>query len=137
MASFLTSAVPTGYGGAGGSEIPPWVSHMYIWNQSVPVPSPAPPLPGDGWKDLPRLLGACSCLWRLAHHPGGEWMTFHFAWVLWSFRSGRRWAAICPGLGWVPVCSHQGLVDSCPAACQRLLWKESRFGTALVEVIFH
>ena len=31
--------------------------------------------PGDSWKDLPRLLGACSRWWRPAHCPGGEWMT--------------------------------------------------------------
>ena len=42
----LSSAIPTGYRGAGGSDIPPWVSSMYIWNQSVPAPSPAPPRPG-------------------------------------------------------------------------------------------
>ena len=52
MASLLSSAVPTGYGGTGGSEIPPWVSRMYIWNQSVPAPSPAPPLLG-GWLEGP------------------------------------------------------------------------------------
>ena len=52
MASLLSSAIPTGYGGAGGSEIPPWVSRMYIWNQSVPALSPAPPLP-RGWLEGP------------------------------------------------------------------------------------
>ena len=54
MASLLSSAVPTGYGGAGGSEIPPWVSRMYIWNQSVPAPSPAPPLPGGQLEGPPE-----------------------------------------------------------------------------------
>ena len=71
MASFLTSTIPTGYGGAGGSEIPPWVLHMYIWYQSVLVPSPAPPLP-RGWLEgppeaawvlLPPVM-AGSPLWR-------------------------------------------------------------------------
>ena len=57
MASFLTSAVPTGYGGAGGSEIPPWVSRMYIWYQSVPVLSPAP-LPGGRLEGPPEAAGA-------------------------------------------------------------------------------
>ena len=52
MASLLSSAVPTGYGGPGGSDIPPWVSRMYIWYQSVPAPSPAPPQPG-GWLEGP------------------------------------------------------------------------------------
>ena len=70
--------------------------------------------PGDGWKDLPRPLRACSRLWRLAHQPSGEWMIFHFAWVLRLFRSGRRWAVIRPGSGRVPVCSCWGLADSCP-----------------------
>ena len=93
--------------------------------------------PGNGWKDLPRPLRVCSCLWRPARHPGGEWMTFHFAWVLRSFCSGQRWAAVRPGSGWVPVCSHRGLADSYPAACQRLPWMESWFGAASVEVIYH
>ena len=93
--------------------------------------------PGDGWKDLPRVQRACSRLWRPAHRPGGEWMTFHFAWVLRSFHSGQRWAAIHPGSGWVPVCSCWGLADSCPAACQRLPWMESQFGAASAEVIYH
>ena len=54
MASLLSSAIPTEYGGAGGSEIPPWVSHMYIWNQSVPAPLPAPPLPGGRLEGPPE-----------------------------------------------------------------------------------
>ena len=58
MASFLASAVPTGYGGAGGSEIPPWVLRMYIWYQSVLVPSPAPPLPGRWLEGPPEATGA-------------------------------------------------------------------------------
>ena len=57
MASILTSAVPTGYRGAGGSEIPPWVSRMYIWYQSVPVLSPAPPLPGGRLEGPPEAAG--------------------------------------------------------------------------------
>ena len=44
-ASFLSSAVPTRYGGPGGLVIPPWVSRMYIWYQSIPAPVPAPPQP--------------------------------------------------------------------------------------------
>ena len=137
MASFLTSAVPTGYGGAGGSEIPPWVSRMYNWYQSVPVPLPAPPLPGEQLEGPPEAAGTLPPPVEVGSPPSREWMTFHFAWVLRSFSSGRRWAAIRPGSGWVPVCSHRGLVDSCPAACQRLPWTESRFGTASVEVIYH
>ena len=129
MAYLLASAVPTGYGGAGGSEIPPRVSRMYIWYQSAPVPSPAPPLPGGWWEGPPegggvplQLTEADPPLWRGVDD---------------SFCSGRRWMAVRPVSGWVPICSHQGLVDSCPAASQRLLQTESRFGLASMEVIYH
>ena len=54
MASLLSSAAPTGYGGPGGSDIPPWVSCMYIWYQSVPAPLPAPPRPGGQLEGPPK-----------------------------------------------------------------------------------
>ena len=37
-----------------GFRYPPWVSRMYIWNQSVPAPSPAPPLPGGQLEGPPK-----------------------------------------------------------------------------------
>ena len=88
MASLLSSTVPTGYGGTGDSEIPPWVSRMYIWNQLVLAPSPAPPLPG-GWLEGPPE--AAEGLLPPVEAGSPPWRgvdDFHFAWVLWSFRSG-------------------------------------------------
>ena len=55
-------------------------SHMYISYQLVQVPSPAPPLPGEGWKDLPRLLVSHFRLRRPVHCSDREWMTFCPAW---------------------------------------------------------
>ena len=92
---------------------------------------------GEGWKDLPKLLVSHFCLWRPVHRSGGEWMTFHPAWGQWLFRLGRRWTAVHPGSGWIPVCSHWGPVGSCPAASQRLPWTESQFGPASVEGVYH
>ena len=135
-ASLLSSAVPTGYRGPGGSDIPPWVSRMYIWYQSVPAPLPALLDLGGSWKDLLRPRRACSYMWRLAHCPGGEWMPFHFAWVLRSFRSGRRWPAVRPG-NWVLVGPRWGWADSCPAAGQRLPWMEFRLEVGSAGVAYH
>ena len=52
MASLLASTVPTGYGGAGGSEIIPCISRMYISYQS-----PAPSLPGGRLGGPPEAAG--------------------------------------------------------------------------------
>ena len=52
MASFLASAILTGYGGAGGSEIIPCISRMYISYQS-----PAPSLPGGRFGGPPEAAG--------------------------------------------------------------------------------
>ena len=132
MASFLASTVPTGYGGTGGSEIIPCISHMYISYQS-----PAPSLPGGRLGGPPEAAGV-----PLPFEEAGPLLwwgvdDFPLCRGLWSFCSGRRWTAVHPGSGWVPVCSHQGLVDSCPAASQRLPWMQSWFGPASVEVVYH
>ena len=76
MASFLSSAIPTGYGGPGGSDIPP--GSCTCTSGTSPSQRRRLPLlsPGGGWKDLPKPRRACSYLWRLVHHPGGEWMSF-------------------------------------------------------------
>ena len=39
-----------------GFGYPPWVSCMYIWYQSVPAPSPAPPRPGGQLEGPPEAL---------------------------------------------------------------------------------
>ena len=93
--------------------------------------------PGGSWRDLPRPRRACSYLWKLAHHPGEEWMPFDFAWGLRPFRSGWRWLAICPGLEWVLVGPHWGRANSCPAAGQRLPWMESQLEAGPTGVAYH
>ena len=62
MAS-ITSAIPTGYVGAGGSEIIPCVSCMYISYQS-----PAPSLPG-GWLGGPPEAARVPLLFEEARPP--------------------------------------------------------------------
>ena len=136
-ASLLSSAIPTGYGGTGGSDTPPWVractfGTSQFQHRSLPLLNP-----GDSWKGLPRPQRACSCLWRLAHCPGGKRMPFHFAWVLRSFCFGRRWPAVRPDLGWALVGPHWGRADSCPAAGQRLTWVESRLEAGSAGVTYH
>ena len=136
MASLLTSTTPTGYGGAGGSETPPWVSCMYIWYQSVPVPSPAPPLP-KGWLEGPPVAAwvllppveAGSPLWQgVDDFPLGlEAVVF----LLWPEVGGRPlWFGVgaCPlppGAGWA-------LSGSLPEALMdgALVW--AGFGSGLL-----
>ena len=132
MASFLASAILTGYGGAGGSEILPCISCMYISYQS-----PAPSLPG-GWLGGPPeaagvplpLVEAGSLLWRGAD----DFPPCLGAVVV------PLWPEVDGCLPWFGVGScllPLGLADSCPAASQRLPWMESWFGPASVEVVYH
>ena len=58
MASRLTCAVPIGWGGPGGSEIPPSAPHLVIWYQSAQVLSPTSPLPGGGLTGPPEVAGS-------------------------------------------------------------------------------
>ena len=132
MASFLTSAVLTGYGGAGGSEIIPCTSRMYILYQS-----PAPSLPGGRLGGPPEAAGVPLLLEEAG--PPLWWGVDDFPLCL-GAAVIPLWPEVGshpPWLRWIPVCSHRGLVDSCPAASQRLPWTESRFGPASMEVIYH
>ena len=132
MASFLASAVPTGYGGAGGSEIIPCASCMYILYQS-----PAPSLPGGRLGGSPEAAGVPRPLEEAS--PPLWWGVDDFPLCLgaavvplWPEVDGRP-----PWLGVGSCLLPPGLVDSCPAASQRLPWTESWFGPASMEVIYH
>ena len=116
MASLLASAVPTGYGGTGGSEIPPWVLRMYIWNQSVPVPSPAPALPGGLLEGPPEVAWV---LLPLAEADPPLWRGVDAFPLCLGAAVVPLWPEVDGHAPWLRECSHQLLVSTIQLWCNQ------------------